>query len=104
MPNTLQTAAVAIALVATPGIALAQPAPPPPFSATLSLTDSELNNVRGGYAPLRTGLTVSNMRAIIDARANSDLITTRQISGVIFDNWFNDVGAQLIVTNVTTPR
>lgn len=62
-----------------------------------AIADAELGLVRGG-APLPR-FTATNVRTMAEDQSRFDFTGTAQVARVSMDNWWNDVGAQLIVDN-----
>lgn len=95
----------ASASIAGPASARAVPEGVGTFASQIApLGDGELAAIRGGFGYDGAALTPAAVRTILDAQSRFDFRGTAAIGGVIMDNWWNDYGAQLIVTSLTTPR
>ena len=73
---------------------------PVSFAAPRALADDDLDRVRGAR-----GVAFSGGRGALPRLARDpvmrELAIPRSLMEQQFDNWFNDVGAQLIVANLT---
>lgn len=86
----------AACMVAAPAEAKVSPTlRPSAFEAPL-LGDDELERVRGG-APSPYALTVVAVKTMADAQSRSDFAGTAAAARLVYDNWWNDVGSQLVV-------